>query len=133
MRTVPSTAAVWFAVLGGGIAWTVQFVANLYFTWAQCLQPVDRWNLPMHGWEIGLSIGAIVVGLAATAQSIRIFRIAFRVRDVDGQERRGDGSAPPVGRVHFLAIIALVVNFLAMVIVIMTGIGAPLLGVCQQA
>ncbi|MGH2874986.1 MAG: hypothetical protein ACRDNJ_13335 [Solirubrobacteraceae bacterium] len=133
VRPVPSTAAVWFAVLGGGVAWLIQFCANLYFTWAQCLQPVARWNLPMHGWEIGLSVAAIAVGLAATVQSVRIFRIAFHLRDVDGQERRGDGSAPPVGRVHFLAIIALVVNFLAIVIVIMTGVGAPLLGVCQQA
>lgn len=133
MKTVPSTAAVWFAVLGGALAWTVQFVINLYFTWAQCLQPIGRWDLPMHAWQIGLSAGAIAVGLAATVEALRIYRIAFRVRDVDGEERRGDGSPPPVGRVHFLAMIALTVNFLAMVIVVMTGIGAPLLGVCQQA
>ncbi|MGH2859553.1 MAG: hypothetical protein ACRDMJ_18930 [Solirubrobacteraceae bacterium] len=133
VRPVPSTATVWFAVLGGGVAWLVQFCINLEFTWAQCLQPIDRWNLPMHAWEIGLSIAAIVIGLAAMVQSIRIFRVAFGVRDIDGEERRGDGSPPPLGRVHFLAIIALTVNFLAMAIVVMTGVGAPLLGICQQA
>ncbi|MGH2914641.1 MAG: hypothetical protein ACRDMX_06615 [Solirubrobacteraceae bacterium] len=135
----PSTGAVWFAVLGGGIAWLVQFCTLIFFDWAQCLGTTHmsfpaRWDLPMQAWEIGLSVAAIAVGLAATVQSIRIFRLAFRVGgDIDGQERRGDGSPPPLGRVHFLAIIALTVNFLSIVIVIMTGVGAPLLRVCHQA
>lgn len=133
MKQQPSTATVWFAVMGGGVAWVVQFCALLYFTWAQCNQVATRFDLPVHAWQIGLSIGALAIGGAATVQSVRIFRLSFRAGDIDAQERRGDGSPPPLGRIHFLAIVALTVNFLAMVIVIMTAVGGPLLPVCQQA
>jgi NO-binding membrane sensor protein with MHYT domain len=124
---------VWFAVLGGSGAWAVQFVANLAFTFAQCDQPVSRWQLPLHGWEIGLSAGAVAVGLAAWATALGVF---LRTREFDAvaeEELSGGGSSPPVGRVHFLSIVGLTVNPLALAIIVMTGIGAPLLAVCQQS
>lgn len=133
MSTQPSTRLLWFAVLGGAVAWVVQFAANLYFTWAQCNSPPGRWNLPVHAWQIGLSVVALAVGGAATFVSVRIFRATYGIDDIDGKERRGDGSPPPLGRIHFLAIVALTVNFLTLTIVILTGVGAPLLRVCQQS
>jgi putative flippase GtrA len=128
-----SNRLLWFGVAGGGAAFTVQFVTNLAFTFAQCNQPTTRWELPVHGWQIGLSAAAVAVVLASMATCGWIFRRTYRVDDVFGQERRGDGSAPPLGRVHFLAIVGLVVNLLVLAIVVMTGIGAPLLPVCQQS
>ncbi len=133
MSTIPSTRLLWFGVLGGAVAWVIQFAANLYFTFAQCNQPAPRWSLPVHGWQIGLSLLALVIGLAATAVSVQIFRSTYEIDDVDAQERRGDGYAPPLGRVHFLSLVGLTVNFLALAIIVMTGIGAPLLPVCQQS
>ncbi len=134
MRTHPSTPLVWFGVLGGASAWVIQFVANLYLTWAQCNQPSQRWDLPVHEWQIGLSLAAVAVGLASTAVSLQIFRTTFEIDEsVDAQERRGDGSPPPLGRVHFLVGIGLIVNFLTLAIIVLTGIGAPLLPVCQQS
>ena len=130
----PSTWLLWFAVLGGAVAWLVQFPANLYLTFAQCNNPTGRWNLPIHALEIGLSALAFAVGSAATVVSLLIFRATYDASDdVDGQERRGDGSPPPLGRIHFLSIIALTVNFLALTIVVLTGVGAPLLRACQQS
>jgi putative flippase GtrA len=128
-----SNRLLWFGVAGGGAAFTVQFVTNLAFTFAQCNQPTTRWQLPVHGWQIGLSAAAVAVVLASMAACGWIFKRTYRVDDVFGQERRGDGSAPPLGRVHFLAIVGLVVNLLVLAIVVMTGIGAPLLPVCQQS
>ena len=130
----PSTWLLWFAVLGGAVAWLVQFATNLYLTFAQCNNGAGRWNLPVHEVEIGLSALALAIGGAATVVSLRIFRATYDAADdVDGQERRGDGSPPPLGRIHFLSIVALTVNFLALAIVILTGVGAPLLRVCQQS
>jgi putative flippase GtrA len=128
-----SNGLLWFGVVGGAVAWAVQFVTNLAFSFAQCNQPTTRWRLPVHGWQIGLSAAAVIVVLASMAACTSIFRRTFRIDDVFGQERRGDGSVPPLGRVHFLAIVGFVVNVLVLPIIVMTGIGAPLLTVCQQS
>lgn len=130
MKSLPSNAVLWFGVLGGASAWMTQFVANLGFTFADCNQ--SR-MLPVRGWEIGLSVGAILVCLASGAVSLRLFLRTRNGDDVSTRERRGEGVAPPLGRIHFLSIVGLMVNFLALAIVVMTGIGAPLLPVCQQS
>ncbi len=133
MKFPPSNALVWFGVLGGAGAWAVQFVANLAFTFAQCNQPVDRWQLPVHGWQIALSAAAIAIGLTALGVCMWLFLRTFHLDHVAEAERRGEGTAPPTGRISFLAMVGLTVNFLALAIMVMTGIGAPLLPVCQQS
>jgi hypothetical protein len=133
VKTAPRSWIVWFAVLGGAMAWTVQFVANLYFSFAQCDQPGGRWHLPVHGWEIGLSAAAVVVCLAAEATAVWVYRRTSVLGGVAVEERRGKGSPPPLGRIQFLAQVALPVNVLVLTIIVMTGVGAPLLRVCQQS
>lgn len=128
----PSNRLVWFAVAGGACAFTVQFVAGLAFSFAQCNQPVVRWRLPVHGWQIGLAAGGALVTLAAMAASILIFYRTFRIGDVFGEERRGDGHDPPLGRIHFLSQVAITVNLLMLPLIIMDGVGTGLQAVCQQ-
>jgi hypothetical protein len=129
----PSNLLVWFGVIGGPCAWAAQFVVSLAFSFAQCNQPAGRWQLPVHGWQIATSAVGVAVGLASTAVSLWMFMRTFHIGDVDEEERRGEGGLPPVGRIHFLAIVGLTVNFLALAIMVMTGIGAPLLPTCQQS
>ncbi len=133
MSWPPSAALIWFGVLGGAGAWTVQFLANLAFTFAQCDAPAGRWQLPVHGWVIVLSAVAVAVALAAEAACGWLFVRTSRLDHVVEAERHGEGSAPPSGRIAFLAIVGLTVNFLSLAIIVMTGIGAPLLPVCQQS
>lgn len=133
MNSPPSDRLVWFGVLGGACAWALQFVANLFLSFAQCNAPPGRWSLPVHGLQIGLSVAAIAVGLAATAVSLRLYLSTFRLDHVAEAERHGEGSPPPTGRINFLAVVGLTVNFLALAIVVMTAIGGPLLPVCQQS
>jgi hypothetical protein len=130
---LPSNALVWFGVLGGATAWVVQFVVNLAFTFAQCNQRTTRWILPVHSWEVALSAVAVAVGLSSTAVALWVFLRTYRIDDVARHERQGDGVAPPLGRVSFLSMIGLLVNALVLMIMIMTGVGAPLLPVCQQS
>lgn len=132
-QKLPSNALLWFGVLGGAVAWTLQFVANLFFTFAECDQPVQRWMLPVHSWEVALSALAVAVGVSAIGVSLMIFVRTGRVDDVSAKEREGMGTQPPLGRIHFLAMIGLLVNFLALAIILMTGVGAPLLPICQQS
>lgn len=133
MKLPPSSWLVWFAVLGGPIAWAAQFVANLYFTWAQCNAPVGRWQLPVHDWQIGLSVAAVVLTLISMTVALWLYLYTFQFKHVPQAERRGQGSPPPTGRISFLAVVGLTVNFLSLAIIVMTGIGAPLLPVCQQS
>ena len=129
----PRNAVVWFAVAGGPVAYAVQFVAGLAFSFAQCNQTAGRWKLPVYSWQAALAAGGVLVALASMATSAWLFLRTFRLDGVFAQERRGDGSAPPIGRLHFLAIVGLTVNFLAVAIIVMDGIGAPLLHLCQQS
>jgi hypothetical protein len=124
---------VWFGVLGGASAWAVQFVANLFLSFAECNAPAGRWHVPVHGLQIGLSVAAILIGLAAEAVSLWLYMRTVRVDHVAEAERHGEGSAPPTGRINFLATVGLTVNFLALAIIVMTAIAAPLLPVCQQS
>ena len=133
MNYRPRSALVWFAVGGGAVAWALQFVAGLAFSFAECNQPVTRWRLSLHTWQAAVAAGGLAVGLASMGASLWLFRQTYRIGDVFEEERAGGGSAPPVGRVHFLAIVGIIVNFLALAIIVMDGIGAPLLRLCQQS
>ncbi len=132
MTKIPSNRLLWFGVLGGAVAWAVQFVANLAFTLAQCGQPA-RWMLSVHTWEIGISIVALLIGLASGVVSLNLFRRTYRIGDVLAEELHGDGYRPPLGRLQFMSIIGLTLNVLTLTIIVMTAIGAQLLPVCQQA
>jgi hypothetical protein len=126
-----SSLLVWFAVGGGACAWAVQFVIGLAFGFAECNQTGRE--VPIHAGQAAASAAAALIALASIAAGVWLFRNTYRVGDVFGEERRGDGAPPPIGRIHFLALVGLTVNFLALAIIVMDGIGAPLLPLCQQA
>ena len=133
MTEAPSTPLVWFGVLGGAVAWATQFAAGLTFTFADCNAPLGHSQLPLRTWQSALSVAGVVVGLAAVTVCVRLYRRTRDVDDAAATERRGEGTPPPLGRVNFLATTGLLVNALALAIMIMTAIGAPLLRVCQQS
>ena len=124
MRYRPSNLFLWFGVGGGAVAFAVQFVAGLAFSFAQCSGPGR--GLPVRTWQVGLASAGFVVGLASTAVAATIFLRTYRVGDVFAEERRGDGSAPPLGRIHFLSIVGLTVNFLVLIIMVLDGVGTAL-------
>lgn len=133
MSPRPRSALVWFAVGGGAVAWALQHVAGLAFSFAQCNQPVTRWRLSVQTWQAAVAAGALLIALASMGAAMWLFRRTYQVGDVFEEERAGGGTGPPIGRVHFLAIVGVIVNFLSMAIIVMDGIGAPLLRLCQQS
>jgi hypothetical protein len=128
----PSNLVVWFGVIGGGVAWAITFVAGLAFTFADCGVDPAGMSLPLHSWQAGLSAGGALVGLASLAVTVRVY-LQSAVGEVPGEVRHGDNAPPPTGRVNFLAVVGLIVNTVAIAIMIMTAIGAPMLRLCQQA
>ncbi|MGI8712602.1 MAG: hypothetical protein ACR2NR_05335 [Solirubrobacteraceae bacterium] len=122
---------MWFGVMGGGTAFAIQFVAGLAFTFAQCGRS-GRTDVPVQSWQTALSAAGVLVGLTAMGTALRLYR-ASAVGDIPAHLREGDDAPPPIGRIHFLATVGLLVNLLAVTIMIMTAVGAPLLQQCQQS
>lgn len=129
----PPTALVWFGVVGGALAWALQFVAGYGFGLAHCFPTGTSFALPTSGWQIAAAACGVVVALASMAVSMWLFLRTFRIGDVAGMERRGDGAPPPAGRLQFLAMTGITVNLLALAIIVMVGVGAPILHACQQS
>jgi hypothetical protein len=113
---------VWFGILGGPLAWATVHVAGYGFGLAECDGPTGRWQLPVHAWDVAFAAVGIVIALAAEAVSLWIFR-----------QTQTEGNDPPAGRLHFLSVIGLTVNPLAVAIMVMTGIGTSLLRLCHQS
>lgn len=128
----PSNVVVWFGFGGGAVAWACQFVAGLAFSFAACSRAGDRFGIPVHDWQVGLAAGGFVVGLWSMAVAATIFRRTYRIGDIFAEERRGDGAAPPLGRIHFLSICGLTINSLVLLIMVMDAVGAGLHGFCVQ-
>jgi hypothetical protein len=131
----PPTPLIWFAVLGGPLAWITQFVSGMAFANAQCEEfNASRWQLPVHAWQIAFAAAAVLVALAAEAASVYLFRRSRGTRNRFYEPTsRGDTSLEPVGRAQFFAMLGLTVNPLALAIIVMSGVGAPLLHLCHQS
>lgn len=132
MRTAQSNLVVWFGVLGGSVAWAMQFVASLFLTFYDCGSEA-RATVALHPIQVGLGIAAILVGLASTGVALWLFRMTRPEKEMSLKVIRGFGGEPPLARVHFLAIVGLTVNFLSLAIVVMTTIGGPELINCRQS
>lgn len=132
VKTRHSDLAVWFGVLGGPLAWAAQFVANLFLSFFQCGAEA-RASVPLHALQLALGVAGLLVALASTAVAARLFRATVGDRELSLKVIRGFGGEPPLARVHFLAIVGLTVNFLALAIIVMTTIGSPVLLDCRQS
>ena len=126
----PSNALLWFGVGGGASAFVVQFVAGLAISYAECDRPGG--GLSLRTWHVALAGAGLLVALASLAMAGLIFVRTFRIGDVFAEERRGDGHAPPLGRIHFLALVALTINLLIIPLIIMDGVGGGIHSFCQQ-
>lgn len=122
MTARTSTVLVWFGVLGGGLAWAAQHVANIELSFARCSATASRFPVAVHPLSIVLTVLALLVAAGAEAAALAAFRAT-----------RDEDSPPPAGRVHFLAAMGLTINPLAAAIILMSGVGTLLLPVCHQS
>lgn len=132
-RFDPPTVLVWFGVAGGAFAWAAAHVAGIESSWDRCIPTGTGTRVPLSAWQIIIAVCGVVITLAAIGVCVWLFLRTFRIGDVAGMERRGDGAAPPAGRLQFLSMVGLTVNVLALAIIVLSGVGAPVLGACQQS
>lgn len=118
---------VWFGVLAGPAAWATQFLFGMQLGLARCESPDARFQFPVHTTSALLGGAGVLVGIAAEAASI----IVFRATRPD--QHTHDPEDITTGRLHFLGAVGMTVNPLTATICLMVAVGVPLLGLCHQS
>jgi hypothetical protein len=112
----------WFGLLGGAAAWTLQHGTLFWIAVARCNPGGSRWDVT--GWQIGVTVAAAVVALAAEAAAVTT---ALRTRDVE------ETDPPPLGRLHFFAVAAAAGNVLFLGAILLDGIGSAWWSPCTAS
>jgi hypothetical protein len=122
MRPLPPTSPdsplslpLWFAVLGAPLGWTLQFSVGYWLVEAQCSRTGQaRWAIDVDLWMAALTALGAAAALGAGLTALALFR---RSREA------GHDSAPPAGRIHFLAMVGMAVAPLFLAMIALTAIG----------
>ena len=126
MRLTRSSVLLWFGLLGGPAAWTVQFLLGFWLNEIRCGAGGDR-GLALDGWTIVVTCVAAALTVMAELASIRVFRETRGARGKGGSE-----GPPPQGRIHFLAIVGIAIAPLFFFIIVMSGVAVAVLEDCHQ-
>jgi hypothetical protein len=114
----------WFALFGGALAWTVQFVMGFGVGQAACSAGSRHWGIDGKAWQIALMAGAGIVALLALASALLVLR-ATRDTEYDG--------TPPGGRRRFFAYAGVAANVLFLAIIVNTGLVSLYHFPCHQS
>jgi hypothetical protein len=126
MRLDPTGLAgrllTWYGLLGAPFAWTLFHVVGVGIAMGVCSPVGARVDATLQPWSIVLTAAAVAVAFGALLAAGLVY---LSTRGVE------DDAAPPVGRIHFLAVIGLTITPLFIAIILMSGIGGTSLG-CRQ-
>jgi hypothetical protein len=126
MTSARSNVLLWFGLLGAPAAWTAQFLVGFWLAQVGCSAGGDR-GLAVDGWTTAATVVAAVLAVLAELAAIKMFRETRGARGKGGSE-----EPPPRGRVHFLAIVGIVITPLFFFIIVMSGVGVVVLDNCHQ-
>jgi hypothetical protein len=126
MRVDPTGLAgrllTWYGLLGAPAAWTLFHVAGVGIATGVCSPVGVRVDASPEPWSILVTIVCAAIALGALVAAAIVW---LATRGVE------DDAAPPVGRIHFLAVVGLAITPLFIAIILMAGIGGTGLG-CTQ-
>ncbi len=114
---------MWIGVLAAPGAWALEHVLGYGVAEATCDPAGRRWGVAFHTWIVVALVVSGLVALAGLAAAVVAFRA---VRDA------GNDSPPPPGRVWLMAICGIVISPIFLMIIVLSGVGALLLGSCHQ-
>jgi hypothetical protein len=115
----------WVGFFLGGAVWAVQLVLGYGVAQTVCSAAGSTWGIAHDAWQVVLMGVAAACILAAEASAIGVV--------VRTQGVHYDADGPPLGRIRFFAIAAVVANAAFLVIVLLSGIGAIVNATCRQA
>ncbi|HSB39553.1 MAG TPA: hypothetical protein VLD13_10735 [Gaiellaceae bacterium] len=114
----------WVGLLAGAALWAAAHVVGYGITEARCGPAGAGWGIDLDLWE-GLATGiaaVLVAGGGAAALAV-----------VLGTAESSYESPPPVGRMRFFAIAALVANALFLVMIVLYAVGTIASVPCRQS
>jgi hypothetical protein len=113
---------VWYGVLGAPIAWAASHVIGWLVTETACSTAGSGWQLSVNAWSATLLVAAGATAAGAEAAAIWSFRAT-----------RGAGEDLPGARLHFLAVIGILLGVLFLTLIVISAIGSIALTECIQS
>jgi hypothetical protein len=115
---------MWLGLFAAPFAFAFEHVFGWGISEANCGVAGRQWGISFSAWV------AVVTALAAAAAAGGLASALIAYRNVKGTD---NDTAPPVGRVWFLTVCGIVVSSLLLILILLGGSGALLLGHCHQA
>jgi hypothetical protein len=114
----------WFGLLAGAAMWGAAHVVGFGISEADCSAGGSGWKIGIDLWEGVLTgvAGALVIGAGLAA-----WAVVLRTRETSYE------AEPPLGRMRFFAIAALVANLLFLVMIALYAAGTIVNVPCRQA
>lgn len=117
-------AFVWFGVVAAPLAWVGFHLVGVGVAGAACAPAGQRWGLQPNTWAVALTAACGVVAAGGITVAVLV---VLRTRDVEKD------AAPPLGRIHFLGIVGIVVGLLSLFVILMAGLGSTVTPRCVQS
>jgi hypothetical protein len=114
----------WVGLLAGAAVWAAQHILGFGITQAECGLGGRHWGISNDVWQGALMGAAALVVAGAAAASIGVI---VRTQGTSYEE------APPVGRMRFFAIAAVVGNAIFLMIILLDGFASIVNTTCRQA
>jgi len=112
----------WYGLLGAPLAWTFFHVAGVGIATGAC-SPVGVANhVDTEPWSLVLTVVCAAIAFGALLAAGAVW---LSTRGVE------ETAPPPLGRIHFFAVVGLAITPLFIAIILMAGLGGTALG-CEQ-
>jgi hypothetical protein len=114
----------WLGLLLGAALWGTAHIVGYGITEADCSRGSSGWGISLDLWEglvLGIA-GSLVLVSAASAAAVVI-----------GTRETSYEAAPPIGRMRFFAIAALVADSIFLVMIVLYAVGTMANVACRQA
>jgi hypothetical protein len=115
---------LWFAVLGGAVAWSVHLVVGWGMVETACAADARTLlGIPLRAWVVVATVVPGLVAVAATAVSVVLWR------RLAGTEESGSRS---LARTRLMVLIGLVSNVLHVMIFLLDGVAVAVFSACVR-
>ena len=125
VRNVRTLAILqWIGLLVGAGVWVGQHVVGFGVTQAACGAGGAHWGITNNVWQASLMGASVLAILGAEAAAVTVF-VATRESSYEAE--------PPLSRIRFFAIAAMVANVIFLMIVLLDGVASISNVACRQA